>query len=94
MKPACPKCGGSLDSDRHRYCALNPITERKPGRSKLVYDKSKRTIFAVTPDGGAVPWLDQATDKVLAHKPKPKSSPARKRARRAKKIAQAGTVVK
>ena len=21
----CPKCGGSLDSDRHRYCALNPI---------------------------------------------------------------------
>ncbi|MGH9807524.1 MAG: hypothetical protein ACRD9W_09745 [Terriglobia bacterium] len=33
--------------------------------------------------------FDAATDKVLAHKPKPKSKPARKRARRAKKIAQA-----
>jgi hypothetical protein len=33
--------------------------------------------------------LDQVADRVLAHKPKPKSSPARKRARRAKKIAQA-----
>lgn len=31
-------------------------------------------------------------DKVLAHKPKPKSKPARKRARRAKKIAQAADV--
>jgi hypothetical protein len=30
--------------------------------------------------------------KVLAHKPKPKSKPARKRARRAKKIAQAADV--
>lgn len=27
MKPACQKCGGSLDSDRHRYCALNPIAD-------------------------------------------------------------------
>lgn len=36
------------------------------------------------------PFLIGATaDKVLAHKPKPKSKPARKRARRAKKIAQA-----
>ena len=25
MKPTCPKCGGSLDSDRHRYCGLNPM---------------------------------------------------------------------
>ena len=33
--------------------------------------------------------LDAVVDKVLAHKPKPKSTPARKRARRAKKIAQA-----
>jgi hypothetical protein len=33
--------------------------------------------------------LELAVDKVLAHKPKPKSKPARKRARRAKKIAQA-----
>ena len=33
--------------------------------------------------------LDRAADAVLAHKPKPKSKPARKRARRAKKIAQA-----
>jgi hypothetical protein len=31
--------------------------------------------------------LDAVTDRVLAHKPKPKSKPARKRARRAKKIA-------
>jgi hypothetical protein len=36
--------------------------------------------------------LDAAVDKVLAHKPKPKSKPARKRARRAKKIAQAADV--
>jgi transposase-like protein len=36
--------------------------------------------------------LDAATAKVLAHKPKPKSKPARKRARRAKKIAQAADV--
>lgn len=35
------------------------------------------------------PPLDAAVDKVLAHKPKAKSKPARKRARRAKKIAQA-----
>src|SRR5580704_10261886 len=35
------------------------------------------------------PALDAIADKVLAHKPKPKSKPARKRARRAKKIAQA-----
>jgi len=34
-------------------------------------------------------FLDTTTDKVFAHKPKPKSKPARKRARRAKKIAQA-----
>ena len=33
--------------------------------------------------------LDPAVYLVLAHKPKPKSKPARKRARRAKKIAQA-----
>ena len=32
--------------------------------------------------------LDALADKVLAHKPKPKSKPARKRARRAKKIAK------
>ena len=38
------------------------------------------------------PILDAAADKVLAHKPKPKSKPARKRARRAKKIAQAADV--
>ncbi len=31
--------------------------------------------------------LNSIVDTVLAHKPKPKSSPARKRARRAKKIA-------
>jgi hypothetical protein len=36
--------------------------------------------------------LDAVADKVLAHKPKPKSKPARKRARRAKKIAQAADV--
>lgn len=30
--------------------------------------------------------LDAAVDVMLAHKPKPKSKPARKRARRAKKI--------
>jgi hypothetical protein len=36
--------------------------------------------------------LDALADKVLAHKPKPKSKPARKRARRAKKIAQAADV--
>ncbi len=35
-----------------------------------------------------LPPLDAVVDKVLAHKPKPKSSPARKRARRAKKIAK------
>lgn len=35
--------------------------------------------------------LDALTDKVLAYKPKPKSKPARKRARRAKK-AQAADV--
>lgn len=33
--------------------------------------------------------LDRVVDTVLAHKPKPKTKPARKRARRAKKIAQA-----
>lgn len=33
--------------------------------------------------------LDRVVDKVLAHKPKPKSKPARKRARRATKIASA-----
>lgn len=33
--------------------------------------------------------LDRGTDAVFAHKPKPKSKSARKRARRAKKIAQA-----
>lgn len=31
-------------------------------------------------------FLDAIADKVLAHKPKPKSKPARKRARRAKKL--------
>lgn len=36
--------------------------------------------------------LATVADKVLAHKPKPKSKPARKRARRAKKIAQAADV--
>ncbi len=36
--------------------------------------------------------MDAITEKVLAHKPKPKSRPARKRARRAKKIAQAADV--
>jgi hypothetical protein len=37
----------------------------------------------------ALRCLDPVADAVLAHKPKPKSKPARKRARRAKKIAQA-----
>lgn len=32
--------------------------------------------------------LNRIADKVLAYKPKPKSKPARKRKRRAKKIAQ------
>jgi len=36
--------------------------------------------------------LNLVADLVLAHKPKPKSKPARKRARRAKKIAQAADV--
>lgn len=35
--------------------------------------------------------LDSIADRVLAHKPKPKSKPARKRARRAKKIAKEST---
>jgi hypothetical protein len=39
-----------------------------------------------------LPPLDAVVDKVLSHKPKPKSKPARKRARRAKKIAQAADV--
>lgn len=39
-----------------------------------------------------LPPLDAVVDKVLAHKPKPKSAPARKRAHRAKKIAQAADV--
>lgn len=37
----------------------------------------------------SLPLLDAAVDKALAHKPKPKSKPARKRVRRTKKIAQA-----
>jgi hypothetical protein len=36
----------------------------------------------------ATPALDAVADKVLSYKPKPKSTPARKRARRAKKLAQ------
>jgi len=36
--------------------------------------------------------FSRIADRVLAHKPKPKSKPARKRARRAKKIAQAADV--
>lgn len=35
--------------------------------------------------------LNAIADAVLAHKPKPKSKPARKRARRAKKIATASS---
>lgn len=35
-----------------------------------------------------IPALDAVVDKVLSHKPKAKSKPARKRARRAKKLAQ------
>jgi hypothetical protein len=35
--------------------------------------------------------VGRAVDRVLAHKPKPKSKPARKRARRAKKIAKEAT---
>lgn len=42
--------------------------------------------------GHYTPALDAIADRVLAHKPKPKSKPARKRARRAKKIAQAADV--
>jgi hypothetical protein len=33
-----------------------------------------------------IPALDRMTDAVLAHRPKPKSKPAKKRARRKKKI--------
>lgn len=36
--------------------------------------------------------LDKIADAVMTHKPKPKTKPARKRARRAKKIAQAADV--
>lgn len=32
------------------------------------------------------PLLDAIVDRVLAYKPKPKSKPAKKRARRAKKV--------
>jgi hypothetical protein len=40
----------------------------------------------------ALRCLDPVADKVLAYQPKPKSKPARRRARRAKKIAQASDV--
>jgi hypothetical protein len=35
-----------------------------------------------------LPALDAITDRVLSHRPKPKSKPARRRKRRAKKLAQ------
>lgn len=37
--------------------------------------------------------LDVIADRVLAYRPKPKSKPAKKRARKAKKVQQAESVV-
>jgi len=59
----------------------------KPSPKGWRADASLRAAIRAIPND-----LDAIADKVLAHKPKPKSKPARKRARRAKKIAQAADV--
>ena len=38
--------------------AMQAIAQRKPGRSKLVYDKSQRTIVAVSTSDGTVRGLN------------------------------------
>jgi len=38
--------------------AMKAIAERRPGRTKLVYDKRQRTIVAVSAAGGATTGLN------------------------------------
>ena len=58
---------------------------------RVPYDKWARDGAVVAPPGkGVPPALDAIADLVLAYKPKAKSKPARRRKRRAAKLAKKG----
>lgn len=90
----CPFCGGK-GSLHDPGCGLHPTLVFCGVWNGLDYlaqchlpkgHEGQHEFLAIRP------ILDPIADVVLAHKPKPKSKPARKRARRAKKIAQAADV--
>lgn len=80
-----------------RSCAMYPLSEKE-----AAFDAAKRwganiTALSLHPSSPEINMkspkiLDKIADVVLAYKPKPKSKPAKKRARRKKKIQRESSI--